>query len=466
MSNLKFKGEHSISASSETNNKGDVEVKAEINKNTLKSIEKNEKLGDETLKWWFSKWRDWIWPEWLNILEHPAKIKVAITDRSTGKSKNTGFWLLFRVMTEPDFMATLIMRNYDECLEIIRPQYLTYIDAVVNLIAPTHLKGKEREKWFIKEGDKWDSFHQAVMYAKDGRNPRERIFFITIWDAEKAKKADHPHQQIFLEECVPTKNQLKKGKGIEKDEPNNYMTIYNSVRRGTVPQQNFLGNPNMPWLDLWFLNLHWPDELELISKWYWVNTPSKHKENLKAWRKWTWSIKDIWEAVKFADGVKYNEKYNCLEKEIEGFGLASLYIKKVEHQQQPFPTDDDFSWHLFFKTAEELKYCDFVNGSYPICIFEDCILYRAKAGYFFFCHKDFEKRTNRENDENIKEYYVSREQQILSNQRIKWQVDKEKLRRDWAWKYDKGQLYFCKDGKSREIIMRFLGRGLLEHQIL
>ena len=89
------------------------------------------------------------------------------------------------------------------------------------------------------------------MYSKDGKTkPDERIFFLTLHDAEKSKKSDDPHQQIFLEECVPTKNQLKKGKGIEGDEPNNYSTIYDSVRRGTKPQQNFLGNPNMPWLDL------------------------------------------------------------------------------------------------------------------------------------------------------------------------------------------------------------------------
>lgn len=49
-------------------------------------------------------------------------------------------------MTENDFLATLVMRNYDECLEIARPQYLSYIDTVVKLIAPEKYQGKEKAK--------------------------------------------------------------------------------------------------------------------------------------------------------------------------------------------------------------------------------------------------------------------------------------------------------------------------------
>ncbi|CAG8582593.1 1962_t:CDS:2 [Gigaspora margarita] len=59
--------------------------------------------------------------------------------------------------------------------------------------------------------EKWNSFHQAIEYTKDPKAKKhERIFFITLYDASKAKKAEDPHQQIFLEECVPTKDQIKK----------------------------------------------------------------------------------------------------------------------------------------------------------------------------------------------------------------------------------------------------------------
>ncbi|CAG8848033.1 22535_t:CDS:1, partial [Gigaspora margarita] len=77
--------------------------------------------------------------------------------------------------------------------------------------------------------EKWDSFHQAIEYTKDPKAKKhERIFFITLYDASKTKKAEGPHQQIFLEECMPTKDQIKKNKGIKTTEPNNYSTIYDS----------------------------------------------------------------------------------------------------------------------------------------------------------------------------------------------------------------------------------------------
>ncbi len=436
-------------------------------KETDQIIKESEQLADKVIKM-DSHWHKWIWPEWLKILNHPARIKVCITDRNTGKSKNTGLFLLFKVLTEEQFLATVIMRNYDESLEITRPQYHSYINTLINLITPENKRGEELNKWKIKEADKWDSYGFAVMYSKDGKQkPQERIFFITIHDAEKSKKSDDPHQQIFLEECVPTKNQLKKGKGIEGDEPNNYSTIYDSVRRGTKPQQNFLGNPNMPWLDLWFIVLHWHDETQIISDWYWKNSPSKWKENLKAWREWTWSIKDIIDSgAKFPAGVKYNAEYNCLEKEIEEFGLAMLYLKKSVHEQKPWPTDEDWNWHAFFTLEEKLKYTDFINGSRPVCVFQDCILYQSKRGFLFFCHKDYPHRSNIEDDEFIKLFYVNEEQRILNpDHRTKWRVDKEKLRNEWAWRFDTGKLYFCKDGMSREIIMRFIGRGILPHQL-
>ncbi|CAG8836198.1 36768_t:CDS:1, partial [Gigaspora margarita] len=57
-------------------------------------------------------------------------------------------------------------------------------------------------------------FFQTIEYTKDLKAKKcEKIFFITLYDASKAKKAEDPHQQIFLEECVPTKDQIKK---IEK----------------------------------------------------------------------------------------------------------------------------------------------------------------------------------------------------------------------------------------------------------
>jgi len=40
--------------------------------------------------------------------------------------------------------------------------------------------------------------------------------------------------------------------------------------------------------------------------------------------------------------------------------------------------------------------CEFVNGSLPIYVFNECIFYQAKAGYFFFAHKDNKEISNRE----------------------------------------------------------------------
>src|SRR5437764_7250458 len=53
-------------------------------------------------------------------------------------------------------------------------------------------------------------------------------------------------------------------------------------------------------------------------------------------------------------------------------------------------------WNRFFAKEEDLKMCEFVNGSLPKYIFQDCILYQAKKGFFFFAHEDNPNISNKE----------------------------------------------------------------------
>jgi hypothetical protein len=39
---------------------------------------------------------------------------------------------------------------------------------------------------------------------------RERIFFFNLYHPSESKKADIPHQEIFFEEAIPTKEQRAK----------------------------------------------------------------------------------------------------------------------------------------------------------------------------------------------------------------------------------------------------------------
>ncbi|CAJ0767867.1 3024_t:CDS:1, partial [Entrophospora sp. SA101] len=88
----------------------------------------------------------------------------------------------------------------------------------------------------------------------------------------------------------------------------------------------------------------------------------------------------------------------------------------------------------FFAREEDLKITEFINGSAPIFIFNNCILYQAKKGFFFFVNKDNKEISNKEEIKFIPEYYVNNEQRLNSQQEYQVPIEENYLREDLLWK--------------------------------
>lgn len=119
-------------------------------------------------------------------------------------------------------------------------------------------------------------------------------------------------------------------------------------------------------------------------------------------------------------------------------------------------------WTNFFQKEEDLKMCEFINGSTPLYVFGGCICYQAKAGHLFFIQQDNKEISNKEEIPLIKEYCINNEQRLRSKQKVKWDYPEDLLRKDLLWKWEQEQLFFA-DSKSKEIIEEFMGRGKINH---
>ncbi|CAG8666098.1 9049_t:CDS:1 [Ambispora leptoticha] len=87
-------------------------------------------------------------------------------------------------------------------------------------------------------------------------------------------------------------------------------------------------------------------------------------------------------------------------------------------------------WNNFFAREEDLKMCEFINGSTPKYIFQDCILYQAKKGFLFFISKDNKEISNKEEIKNIPEYYTENEQRRDSKAKYKIPIEEPILKED------------------------------------
>ncbi|CAJ0868694.1 1360_t:CDS:2 [Entrophospora sp. SA101] len=115
-------------------------------------------------------------------------------------------------------------------------------------------------------------------------------------------------------------------------------------------------------------------------------------------------------------------------------------------------------WQGFFAKEEDLRMCEFVNGSRALFVFSGCVFYQAKAGYWFFVHRDSKDISNKEDLPLVKEYCLTYEQRLKSQQKVKWDYSEELLREELLGKWERGRLFFV-DSQSKEVIMEFLGKG-------
>ena len=115
-------------------------------------------------------------------------------------------------------------------------------------------------------------------------------------------------------------------------------------------------------------------------------------------------------------------------------------------------------WQGFFAKEEDLRMCEFVNGSRALFVFNGCVFYLAKEGYWFFVSLESKEISNKENLPWVKEYCLTYEKRLKSKQKVKWDYSEELLRSDLLGKWERGKLRFV-DGESRERMMEFMGRG-------
>jgi len=97
---------------------------------------------------------------------------------------------------------------------------------------------------------------------------------------------------------------------------------------------------------------------------------------------------------------------------------------------QDEPGEDEAIWQRFFAKEEDLRRCEFVNGSRALFVFNGCVFYLAKEGYWFFVSLESKEISNREELVWVKEYCLTYEQRLKSKQKVKWDYSEELLRRD------------------------------------
>ena len=249
----------------------------------------------------------------------------------------------------------------------------------------------------------------------------------------------------IFDECIPTRDKIKQGKGWKLDEPGKYMDLMKSLGRnasltnsqgliiGNKPKKIFTGNPNDSWRNCWFLVIHFSEELKLLEKWYWKERPT----NFNDWLNWAW--------------IKEFQK-----------GNKTLQLQKIVRKKEDFPTFEDDNWDNFFKKPEDLKIVEHKNSATPMWVFNDCVLYHSStknANYFYFISKDSKEISQRDQEIIIKrpEYCITSEQRMKSKQIIKrdreaWDFQKKLLR----W-YEKNLLFFA-DMKAKSLIEEFLAK--------
>ena len=242
---------------------------------------------------------------------------------------------------------------------------------------------------------------------------------------------NNPVEDIFFDECVPSRNQIEQGKGWKVNEESRYSDALKSLGRNKKIPKTFLGNPNDTYYNCWFLK-HWQTELEEKSKWYWKNRPKNQEE----WNKWTWKIE--------------LEKDNKL-----------LYLEKLEYVPDEFDSYEENNWDIFFTTSENLRIIEPINGSTPLYVFDKMICYLAKKGFWYFAKKNDPRLSKKEEFHLLPEYCIDKYQRFHSQQTRKKDIDKNWLREDLLRKKEQNRLWFA-SAEAKERIETFIAEGKTE----
>jgi len=353
-----------------------------------------------------------------------------IHDRGTGKSKQTAIHELYQIVTNKDYEGCFIMRNRDEPTR----QTKEYFNKIIREFDESIWQGQRISKG--KFHLQWNAIWKGVQYKTDLSEKKGELkcHFLDLYSPEQARTLiNKPIRTIFFDECVPTRNQIKEGKGWKPDEGGKYMEAVKSLGRGTKPKKIFTGNPNDSWRNCWMLTLHFSEELTKLEKWYWSIRPKSFTD----WLAWSWT-KEL---------IKGNKIFQ---------------LKKIVREPEDFPTYEDDNWDNFFQKPEDLKIVEHKNSATPMWTFNDCVLYHHQSknkSYFYFISHNNQEISQRDKEllKQKPEYCLTSEQRMRSKQRIKrdresWDFQKKLLR----W-YEKGLLFFA-DMTAKSLIEEFLAK--------
>ena len=345
----------------------------------------------------------------LPIFQHPAQTKIIIWGRGSGKSFSTKYRILEQIEQENNEFIWL-RRQFDS----IRTGSLESWKRVIAKYCQDN-EVKEKDMELV-----WDAITRGVKY-----NGTMKCFMIELFSSYKARENyTQTIKEIIFDEAIVNP---KTGEQYLPDEEDKIRELIGSAwreREQPAPKLTYIANPYdrfRPFM---------ANFLPIIRK---------DRERLKK-------------------RLFANEIINLENEQDE---LLSLYKPTNCLKEQECKCIDEncvSMWNNFFAKEEDLKMCQFVNGSLAKYVFQNCILYQAKAGHLFFVHKDSREISNKEEIKNIIEYYINNEQRRDSQQLTKSPIEESYLKEELLWYWETNQLYFA-DAQSKEVIMEFMGKG-------
>lgn len=348
----------------------------------------------------------------LPIFTHSSQTKIIIYGRDTGKTYSTKYWILEKIEKEKKEFIWL-RRQFDS----IRTGSLeSWKRVIADYCRDNQVKEKDIELV-------WDAITRGIKYKGT-----MKCFMVELFASYKSRENyKQGIDYIIFDESIINP---KTGESYLEDEEGKIKELLGSAWRGREndpptlqPKLIYLANPYERFRP--FMN----NFLPVIRK---------QLTNLK---------KKI-----FA-----NEIIN-LENGKELLSLYKPSLCSKENECQCIDENCVENWNNFFAKEEDLKMCEFINGSMPLYLFSGCILYQAKKGFCFFVQKENKAISNKEEIKFIPEWYINNEQRRDSQQVYKVPVEEDYLKEDLLWKWENNQLRFCADG-SREVIMEFMGKG-------
>jgi hypothetical protein len=391
-------------------------------------------------KYWFKKQFRNLW----RLFNNDSEWVFVIHDRGTCKSKNDAIIILYNIAKYSKFQASFIMREWEAPVRQSKEYFKNLIQEFSEVIWQGEKNLKNKNQWNLL----WSSTYKGISYKKDVNDKVGilRNHFFSLFDSDAPRSLiNEPISMAIFDECIPTRDKIKQGKGWKLDEAGKYMDLMKSLGRnaslqnskgevyGNKPQKIFTGNPNDSWRNCWMLTAHFTEELKFLEKWYWSSRP----KNFNDWLKWEWT------------------------KELQK-GNKTLQLKKIVRQKEDFPTFEDDNWDNFFQKPEDLRIVEHKNSADPLWVFNDCLLYsqqNKQSNYFYFIDLKSKAISSRDREliTNLPEYCINSELRMRSKQRIKRDRTPEEMRAKLLRWYESKRLFFA-DMTAKTLMEEFLAK--------